>query len=78
MSQPKQVTLDTSVLVGLMDSRDVWYPSAVVLRDALKSAEMKMVYFDCVVSEAINVLARRGKERKRSSEERFRGRSLVI
>src|SRR3990172_10380814 len=27
-----------------------------------------MVYFDCVVSEAINVLARRGKERKRSSE----------
>jgi predicted nucleic acid-binding protein len=29
---------------------------------------MQMVYFDCVISEVINVLARRAKERKRSSE----------
>jgi len=68
MNPPKQVVLDTSILVGLMDSRDVWHPSAVMLRDALKSAQMEMVYFDCVVSEAINVLARRGKERKHFSE----------
>jgi predicted nucleic acid-binding protein len=27
-----------------------------------------MVYFDCVINETINVLARRAKERKRSSE----------
>ena len=68
MSPPKQVALDTSLLVGLVDSRDVWHPAAIALRDALKGAQPQMVYFDCVISEAINVLARRAKERKRSSE----------
>jgi len=68
MNPHKQVVLDTSLLVGLIDSRDVWHSSAVMLRDAFKSAQMEMVYFDCVVSEAISVLARRGKERKRTSE----------
>jgi len=68
MSPPKQVALDTSLLVGLVDSRDVWHPAAITLRDALKGAQAQLVYFDCVVSEAVNVLARRAKERKRSSE----------
>jgi len=68
MSPPKQVALDTSILVGLVDSRDIWHPAAITLRDALKGAQMQMVYFDCVISEVINVLARRAKERKRSSE----------
>ena len=68
MSQPERVALDTSVLVGLVDGRDIWHPAAVTLRDALKGAQAEMVYFDCVVSEAVNVLARRAKERKRSSE----------
>jgi len=68
MSPPKQVALDTSILVGLVDSRDIWHPAAINLRDALKGAQSQMVYFDCVISEVINVLARRAKERKRSSE----------
>lgn len=68
MSPPKPVALDTSLLVGLVDSRDIWHPAAVTLRDAFKGAQAQMVYFDCVINETINVLARRAKERKRSSE----------
>jgi len=68
MSPPKQVALDTSILVGLVDNRDVLHSSAITLRDALKETQAQMVYFDCVISETINVLARRAKERKRSSE----------
>jgi predicted nucleic acid-binding protein len=68
MSLPKQVVLDTSILVGLVDSRDVWHSSAITLRNALKEAQAQMVYYDRVISETINVLARRAKERKRSSE----------
>ena len=68
MSPPKPVAMDTSLLVGLVDSRDIWHPAAIILRDAFKEAQSQMVYFDCVVGEVINVLARRAKERKRSSE----------
>ena len=63
MSLSKQVVSDTSLLVGLVDSRGIWYSAAVTLRDALKGAQAQMVYFDCVISETINVLARRAKER---------------
>ena len=59
MSPLKQVALDTSILVGLIDSRDIWHPAAFALRDALKDAQAQLVHFDCVISEAINVLARR-------------------
>lgn len=68
MSLSKQVVLDTSVLVGLIDSRDIWHNAAVALRDALKVVQVKTVYFDCVINEAISVLARRAKERKHSFE----------
>ncbi|MBI4594992.1 MAG: PIN domain-containing protein [Candidatus Tectomicrobia bacterium] len=68
MNPPNRVALDTSVLVGLVDSRDIWHPVSVTLRDALKGVQAQIVYFDCVIGEAINVLARRAKERKRSSE----------
>jgi len=44
MNSPKQVVLDMSLLVGLVDSRDVWHPAAVTLRDALKGAQAQMVY----------------------------------
>ncbi len=68
MSPPKQVALDTSILVGLVDNRDTFHSSAIALRDALKEVQAKAVYFDCVISETINVLARRAKEQKYSSE----------
>ena len=68
MSLSKQVILDTSVVVGLVDSRDVWHNAAVALRDALKVVQAETVYFDCVINEAIGALARRAKERKCPSE----------
>ena len=68
MAQSKRVVLDTSVLVGLIDARDVWHHGAVALRDALKSARADVVYFDCVVNETVSVLARRARERKVPSE----------
>jgi len=68
MNHSKQVALDTSVLVGLVDGRDVWHRVAVTLRDALKAVRAETVYFDCVINEAVSVLARRAKERKRLSE----------
>jgi len=60
MAQSKRVVLDTSVLV--------WHHGAMALRDALKSARVEVVYFDCVVNETISVLARRARERKGPSE----------
>jgi hypothetical protein len=44
MSPPKPVALDTSLLVDLLDGRDIWHPVAVTLRDALKGAQAQMVY----------------------------------
>lgn len=68
MNPSKRVVLDTSVIVGLIDSRDVWHCAAIVFRDALKVVRAETVYFDCIVNETISVLARRAKERKRHSE----------
>ncbi|RMF28072.1 MAG: hypothetical protein D6759_16495, partial [Chloroflexi bacterium] len=64
----RQVVLDTNVLVGLVDSQDSWHSAAVALHHALKEAQGSLVYFDCVINEAISVLARRARERKRVSE----------
>ena len=63
MENPK-VVIDTSVLVGLIDSQDTWHNSAWDLRNALKDVQARLVYFDCVVNETVSVLARRAKERK--------------
>ena len=68
MNPSKRVVLDTSVIVGLIDSRDVWHCAAIAFRDALKVVRAETVYFDCIVNETISVLARRAKERKRHSE----------
>jgi len=68
MNPSKRIVLDTSVIVGLIDSRDVWHCAAIAFRDALKVVRAETVYFDCIVNETINVLARRANERKRPSE----------
>ena len=64
MMETPEVAIDTSVLIGLIDSRDTWHDDAWALQNALKSVEARLVYFDCVVNEAVSVLARRAKERK--------------
>lgn len=64
MTENPEVAIDTSVLVGLIDSQDTWHDAAWALRNALKAVQARLVYFDCVVNEAVSVLARSAKERK--------------
>lgn len=63
-----QVAIDSSVLVGLLNPNDLWHAQALGLRDALLDAGMTVVYFDCVVAEAISTAARRLHEKGRATE----------
>jgi predicted nucleic acid-binding protein len=62
------VVIDANVLVALTDAHDKWHPVAVTLRDALLAVNAPLVYFDCVVNEAIGVIGRRAEEQKRSDQ----------
>ena len=62
------VVIDTSVVVALVDENDKWHTRAVLLREALLSAGLELLYFDCVVNEAISVIGRRTEERQRSAQ----------
>lgn len=64
MMEIPEVVIDTSVLVGLVDSQDTWHDTAWSMRNALAVVQVRLVYFDCVVNEAVSVLARRAKEQK--------------
>lgn len=68
MTDNPEIAIDTSVLVGLVDSRDTWHDSAWALHDALKVVRARLIYPDCVVNEAVSVLARRARERKHVDE----------
>lgn len=68
MNPSERVVLDTSVLVGLVDSRDVWHRPGIALREALKTVHAEVVYFDCVVNETVSVLVWRARERKLPGE----------
>jgi predicted nucleic acid-binding protein len=57
--------VDTNVLVALVDRHDKWHPHAIALRDALLNANARLVYFDCVINEAIGVIGRRTEEQRR-------------
>lgn len=62
------IGIDTSVVVGLLDSQDVWHPAAVGLQKAILSAKLEPIYFDCVLAEAVSTVARRLREKRRSAE----------
>jgi len=62
------IAIDTSVLVGLLDPRDVWHSQAVALLAALQSAGFTGIYFDCVISETVSTATRRLREKKRTAE----------
>jgi len=61
-------SIDANVLVALVDTRDKWHHDAIALRDALLNVNAQLVYFDCVVNEAISVMGRRAEEQKRSDQ----------
>jgi predicted nucleic acid-binding protein len=62
------VAIDTSVLIGLVDARDVWHSAALQLQTALRTAQLAPVHFDCTVAEALSTLARRLREQRRAQE----------
>jgi len=62
------IAIDTSVLVGLLDPKDVWHSQALALLAALQSAGFTGIYFDCVVAETISTATRRLREKKRIAE----------
>ena len=64
----KRVAIDTNVLVALVDSHDKWHSRAVALRDALKAAQVDLLYFDLVLNETVSVLAHRAEEQRRTQQ----------
>jgi hypothetical protein len=43
------VVIDTSVLIGLIDARDVWHRAALQLQAALRAARLTSVHFECTI-----------------------------
>ena len=63
-----QVAIDSSVLVALLDSRDIWCEQALAVESALLADGIILVYFDCVAAEAISAASRRLREKDRATE----------
>lgn len=60
--------LDSSFLVALIDEKDKWRNTAVLIQKALKKKKARLVYLDCAVNEMISVIAWRLEEKGRSQE----------
>ena len=63
-----KVAIDASVLVGLINPRDLWHDQALALRNALLTSGLELLYFDCVAAEAVSAAARRLHEKGLSAE----------
>jgi predicted nucleic acid-binding protein len=62
------IAVDTSVLIGMLNPRDIWRPRAETLLTALRDAGFTLLNFDCAVAEAASTLMRRLHEQKRDAE----------
>jgi predicted nucleic acid-binding protein len=60
--------MDASVLVALLNPRDLWRDQALSPQDALIDAHATIIYFDCVVAEAVSAATRRLYEKSRITE----------
>ncbi len=63
-----QIGIDTSVLIGLLDPKDVWHEPATALKQALVAHGADVAVFDCVLAEAISTMARRIHEQRRTAD----------
>jgi len=63
-----QIGVDTSVLIGLLDPKDLWHEPATALKWALKARHADVAVFDCVLAEAISTMARRIYEKRRTAD----------
>ena len=62
------ISVDTSVLIGLLDPQDIWHRPALALIDAVEKNELEVFYFDCVLAEAVSTIARRLHEKRREGD----------
>lgn len=60
--------VDTSVLIGLVNSFDHWHRHTTSLYQFLFDNHIELVYFDCVVGETLSTILRRFAEQSRSAE----------
>jgi predicted nucleic acid-binding protein len=63
-----QIAIDTSVLVGLINTLDHRRPQALALHEALLASTHTLVYFDCVATETISTVIRRLYEKGRLTD----------
>jgi predicted nucleic acid-binding protein len=63
-----RMAIDTSVLIGLWDAQDLWHTAAVSIQRSVIAARQELVYFDCVLAEAISTITRRLREKHREAE----------
>ena len=63
-----QISLDTSILISLLDSQDIWHKPAIALEEALKVNQSDVAIFDCVLAEVISTLVRRIYEKRRVAD----------
>jgi len=63
-----QITVDTSVVVGLLDHQDIWHTKSLALKNVLIEEDAQIIIFDCVLAEAVSVLTRRFHEKRRQKE----------
>ena len=63
-----QIGIDTSVLIGLLDPKNLWHEPAIALKEALIENAADIAIFDCVLAEAISTIARRIHEQRRTSD----------
>jgi len=59
-----RVLVDASFLVAQLDERDLHHQTAKALHELFRRRDVAYIYLDCVVNEAVTVLARRALERK--------------
>ena len=63
-----QIGIDTSVLIGLLDAKDLWHKPAIALKETLVENAADIAILDCVLAEAISTIARRIHEKRRTSD----------
>lgn len=63
-----EVGIDTSVLIGLLDPKDVWHDAAMALKAALQEQQATIAVFDWVLAEAISTISRRIHEKRRVAD----------
>lgn len=63
-----RIGIDTSLIVGLLDKKDIWHGKATELFNFLKQQKAQIIIFDCVLAETISTLCRRIHEKRRDED----------